>query len=54
MKGVLKITLPPQELEIVNVPVAGKQPVVKLPDKTYVPEEQTPGNTAKELQLGAE
>ena len=31
-KGALNTTLPPQELDIVSVPVAGKQPVTRFPD----------------------
>jgi hypothetical protein len=34
VKGALKVTEPPQEFVMVNVPLAGKQPVVNVPDST--------------------
>ena len=53
VKGALKTTLPPHELLMVSVPLAGKQPVVSVPDNTYVPAEQLPGVAVSILQLGA-
>ena len=53
VKGALYVTLPPQDVVIVSVPVAGRHPVVNVPVRVYAPLVHGPGVAVRVLQLGA-